>query len=339
MILYEFEYERARSVSDAAALLARLGPGARLMGGGTDLLPNMRLEIARPTAIVGLTGIEAAEPSMTPEGGLRIDGLTTLAAVTRSGLISTMAPMVAESARVVGSNQVREMGTLAGNLCQDSRCLQLNQKHDFQFKAPCFKRGGECCYPFPRNRPGTCWSVYMSDVAPALISLNAELETLRGEGERRFAIENLFTGDGANPIGLDAGEIIRAIVIPPTPAGFGWGYHKSSRRGGFEFGMSVIAVALSLDADEQSCAAARIVIGAIRERPMQARKAEQALVGQPINDKLIASVVAAAIEEVNPLPHHGFSRSYLIDDIRVYLRRVLLQAIERARGTSRDVKG
>ena len=95
---------------------------------------------------------------------------------------------------------MREMGTLAGNLCQDTRCLQLNQKHDFQFKAPCFKRGGECCYPFPRNRPGTCWSVYMSDVAPALISLNAELETLRGESERRFAVENLFTGDGANPI-------------------------------------------------------------------------------------------------------------------------------------------
>lgn len=339
MILYEFEYERARSLSDAAALLARLGPGARVMGGGTDLLPNMRLEIARPATIVGLTGIEAADPSATPEGGLRIDGLMTLAAITRSELVLKKAPMVAESARVVGSNQVREMGTLAGNLCQDTRCLQLNQKHDFQFKAPCFKRGGECCYPFPRNRPGVCWSVYMSDVAPALISLNAELETLRGDAGRRIAVENLFTGDGVNPIGLETGEIIRSVVLPPTPPGFGWGYHKSSRRGGFEYGMAVMAVALSLDAGNERCAAARIVIGAIRERPMQARKAEQALIGQPIDDKLIASVVAATIEEVNPLPHHGYSRSYLIDNIRVYLRRVLLQAIERARAGSPDVKG
>lgn len=331
MILHDFEYQRVQSLSEAAALLARLGAGARVMGGGTDLLPNMRLEIVRPTTIIGLLSIDAEPPSITPEGGLRIDALSTLAAIASSDLILTKVPMLAESARVVGSNQVREMGTLAGNLCQDTRCLQLNQKHDYQFKAPCFKRGGECCYPFPSNRPGICWSVHMSDIAPALIALNAELVTVRSAGGRRLAVEDLYSGDGIHPICLEPDEIICEVVTPPLPKNFGWGYHKSSRRGGFEYGMAVVAVTLSLEASLQTCAEARIVIGAIRERPVCAREAERALIGRPINDALIASTVATAIEEAKPLQHHGFTRSYLIDNIRVYLRRVLGRALERAR--------
>jgi len=331
MILYDFAYERARSLPEAAAMLARLGPRARIIGGGTDLLPNMRLAISQPTTIIGLSGIVTEPPHLTPEGGLRINGLTTLATIVRSELITNNVPMLAESARVVGSNQVREMGTLAGNLCQDTRCLQLNQKHDYQFRAPCFKRGGACCYPFPSNRPDTCWSVHLSDIAPALIALKAELETVRCEGERRLAVEDLFSGDGIHPIGLEPDEIIRAIVTPPLPRNFGWGYHKSSRRGGFEYGMAVIAVALSLDASRQVFDDARIVLGAIRERPVRACEGERALIGQPMSDALIASAVAATIKEINPLPHHGFTRSYLIDNIRVYLRRVLVRAVERAR--------
>jgi len=334
MILEDFEYQSAESLSEAAALLARFGPGARIMGGGTDLLPNMRLEIVRPTTIIGLRSIGAEPPRVTPEGGLRIDALTTLATIAHSELILTKVPMLAESARVVGSNQVREMGTLAGNLCQDTRCLQLNQKHDYQFKAPCFKRGGECCYPFPNNRPGICWSVHMSDIAPALIALSAELVTVRAAGGRRLAVEELFSGDGMRPICLEPDEIIREVVTPPLPKNFGWGYHKSSRRGGFEYGMAVFAVALSLEASLRTCAEARIVIGAIRERPVRARAAERALIGQPIDDALIASTVASAIEEAKPLQHHGFTRSYLIDTIRVYLRRTLVRAVERGRELS-----
>ena len=136
------------------------------------------------------------------------------------------------------------------------------------------------------------------------------------------------------PICLEPDEIIREVVTPPLPKNFGWGYHKSSRRGGFEYGMAVFAVALSLEASLRTCAEARIVIGAIRERPVRARAAERALIGQPIDDALIASTVASAIEEAKPLQHHGFTRSYLIDTIRVYLRRTLVRAVERGRELS-----
>jgi 4-hydroxybenzoyl-CoA reductase subunit beta len=330
MILYDFDYERPRTLKEAAHLLGRCGPAARVMAGGTDLLPNMRVAIARPATIIGLGGIAPEPPRSEPDGAIRIDALTRLATLTESNLIREKLPMLAESALAVGSNQIREMGTLGGNLCQDTRCLQLNQKHDFQFVEPCFKRGGARCYPFPQNKPDVCWSIYMSDIAPALIALGAELETVDESGGRRLAVEDLFTGSGLHPVTLKEGEIIHAIVAPPQPPGFGWGYHKCARRGGLEFALAVAAVAICLAADRESCTDARIVIGAVRERPVRAAAAERALVGSAIDPARLAAVAAIAAEEAKPLPHHGFTKSFIVDNLRVHLRRALARAVERA---------
>ena len=240
--------------------------------------------------------------------------------------------MLALSAHVVGGNQIRQMGTLGGNLCQATRCLQLDQKHDYQFVAPCFKRGGDCCYPFPRNRSDLCWSVFMSDVAPALIALDAEVEILGETGSRRIPIEELFTGNGLTPLKLGQAELIRTVFIPPTPPGFVGGFHKSTVRGGLEFGMAVIAVALQLAADGITCSDARIVIGAVREGPVRLVAAEAALKGAVLDEKLLARVAAEASREINPLPHHGFSKRHIRDNIRVYLRRIMAQAVASASG-------
>lgn len=330
MILYDFEYERPQSLSEASKLLAQLGDNARIMAGGTDLLPNMRLEIARPATVVSLRGIAPEPIAVNENGAIRIDALTTLAAVANSELVKSTLPMLAESARVVASNQVREMGTIGGNLCQDTRCLYLNQKHDYQFKAPCFKRGGTCCYPFPRNDPDTCWSVHMSDTAPALIALNAEVETVRSGGSRRLPVQELFNGDGLRPIALDADEIIRAIIVPPRNPKTGWGYYKSARRGGLEYGLAVMAVVLSLESDGVKCADARVVIGAVRERPERATAAERMLIGSALDTETLKKAAIQAADEVKPLPHHGFTKSFLTDNIRVHLRRTFMHAARRA---------
>jgi CO/xanthine dehydrogenase FAD-binding subunit len=236
--------------------------------------------------------------------------------------------MLVEAARVVGSQQIREMGTLGGNLCQDTRCLYFNQQHDFQFVAPCYKRGGACCYPFPQNKPGICWSVYMSDITPALMSLDARLEIIDRNGTRQMPVEELFTGDGNRPTSLVHGELISAVLVPASPANFGWGYHKSARRGGLEFATSVAAVALRID--RGVCAETRITIGAVRERPIRADNAERMLIGKPLEPALLASAAATAVTEVKPLPHHGFSKSFIVDNLRVHLARVLSKAMERA---------
>ena len=332
MILYDFDHERPGTLAEAAVLLRRHGADARIMAGGTDLLPNMRINLVRPTTVISLSGITPELPKSEPDGTIRIDALTRLATLENSKLIREQLAILAESARAVGSNQIREMGTLGGNLCQETRCLYLNQQHDYQFVAPCFKRGGVCCYPFPQNKPDVCWSVHMSDVAPALIALDAEIETAGDKGGRRFAVEDLFTGNGLKPLSLDNGEIVCAIIVPPRPSGFGWGYHKSARRGGLEFAMAVMAVTLHVAADRNTCTDARIVIGAVRERPVRAVAAEKVLTGTTFDNASVAAAVATAIEEMKPLPHHGFTKSYIVDNVRVYLRRVLTRAVRNARG-------
>jgi 4-hydroxybenzoyl-CoA reductase beta subunit len=335
MILFDFGYERAASAEDAVVRLARLGADARLLAGGTDLLPNMHSELLTPATLISLKGIAPEPPRLGADGSLRIDALTRLADLERSELIRARLPMLALAARAVGSNQIREMGTLGGNLCQETRCLQLNQRHDYQFSAPCFKRGGECCYPFPRNKRDVCWSVYMSDVAPALVALEASLEILGANGTRRVGIEELFSGSGLRSLNLESSELLRAVTVPARPARCGWGFHKSSVRGGLEFGMAVCAVSLRLESDGRTCTHARIALGAVRERPVRAPKAERLLAGSvPDNARLVQAATAAAAE-VNPLPHHGFTKRHLTDNLKVYLRRALEQALERAREEER----
>ena len=338
MIFFDFDYERAATLEDAVALLARLQGEARALAGGTDLLPSMRMENIKPGLLVSLSGIEPGEPEVLADGSIRIDALSRLANLENSILLRSKVPMLARSAHVVGGNQIRQMGTLGGNLCQEVRCMQLDQKHDYQFVAPCYKRGGACCYPFPRNRRDTCWSVFMSDIAPALIALDAQVEILGESASRRIRVEDLFTGNGLAPLKLGHAELLRAVFIPPTPRGFGWGFHKSTVRGGLEFGMAVIALTLQLAEDAMTCADARIVIGAVREGPVRAERAERSLKGAVLDEERLAQAAAEASKETNPLPHHGFTKRHLMDNIRVYLRRTMTQALERARnpGTDRD---
>ncbi|MDP6702035.1 MAG: FAD binding domain-containing protein, partial [Candidatus Latescibacteria bacterium] len=256
MILFDFEYQRPQSIEQAVALLGEQAD-AKLLAGGTDLLPNMRVEVVRPSHLVSLSGLTPAEPQEQSDGALRIDALTRLSSLENDALIGRRAPLLAAAAHCVGGNQVRQMGTLGGNLCQETRCLYYNQQHDYQFVADCYKRGGECCYPFPGNDDTTCWAVFCSDLAPALIALDAEVEILGPEGRRRQAIEDLYSGDGMRPLTLGEAEIVTAVTVPKAPSLSGWAFHKTSLRGGLEFGMVVMALTLQLEDDRQTCAGAR----------------------------------------------------------------------------------
>lgn len=330
MILVDFDYERASAPEDAVALLGSLGGDARLIAGGTDLLPNLRAGLVRPGALVSLGEIAPKPPNRLPDGSIWLDALSRLADLHASDLLATHAPMLAAAAHAVGGNQIRHMGTLGGNLCQETRCLQYNQSHDYQFVAPCYTRGGDSCYPFPQNKPGTCWSVHMSDLAPALIAHGARLEVLGPAGSRRIDVDALYSGDGMKPLRLAEAELIRAVIVPAPPPRSGWGFHKSTVRGGLEFGMAVMAVQLCLSADGL-CTDARIAIGAVRERPVRCTAAERTLLGAAPDENGLAHAAGEAAREVSPLPHHGFTKRALVDNIRVHLKRTLARALERAR--------
>jgi CO/xanthine dehydrogenase FAD-binding subunit len=330
VIFFDFDYARPDSLDDALQLLASSGSDAQLMAGGTDLIPNMRAEVVRPNLLISLSNVKPADPIEEVDGTIVIDALTTLTTLDRSPLLNAKLPMLSLSARVVGSNQVRTTGTIGGNLCQENRCLYLNQRHDYQFKPECYKLGGDCCYPFPGVESNVCWSVHMSDIAPALIALDAELALIGNARNRRVKVADLFTGNGMQPLTIGRDEMIRTVVIPPRSTNSGWGYHKSTVRGGLEYATSVVAVSLSMH--DGHCSNAHIAIGAVSEGPQRADKSEKLLEGAPLITDTIAAAADAAVDEIRILAHHGFTKGYLKENIRVHLRRALMDAAARASG-------
>ncbi|MEE8433695.1 MAG: xanthine dehydrogenase family protein subunit M [bacterium] len=329
MILPDFDYFRPASLEETAELLREHGPQCRLVAGGTDLLPNMKNNLVRPKAVISLQGIRVREPELTAEGFLRVDAKTTLADLAISSLVREQAPLLAESALEVASNQIRQMGTLGGNLCQESRCLHFNQSHEFQFQEPCYKLGGDCCYPYP-GVGKSCLSVFMSDTAPALICLEAQVEVYRGGKTRKMPLADLYTQDGLNPLTLGQEEIVTAVLIPAVSPRSGGAFEKNTTRGGVDFAIVSVAVWLRLENDGATCAEVRICLGSVAGGPLRAPKAESQLAGNRLDEAAIAAAGSNVSEEIRPVPHHGYPLGFLKHIIRVYSKRALKKAWERA---------
>jgi len=307
-------------------LLFKSGEDAALLAGGTDLIPNMKNGTIQLKVLISLNHISAEKEHLTADGSLKIDALSTLPAVAQSPLIKEKAPTLAEAAFHVGGQQVRNRATVGGNLCQETRCLYLNQRHGFQFVDPCYKRGGDCCYPFPAGK-SVCLSVFMSDLAPVLMTLGAELVVLDSSGERCVDINDFYTGDGLKPLKIGPAEMISAIFIPPDSQQMHCRFVKATPRGGLEFAMISVATALKIDASNQQCDQARIAVGSINTGPLRVFKAEQAMAGHCLNETLAAEVAQIVAGEVTVLPHHGYAKGYLKQLIEVHTKRSLMARI------------
>jgi 4-hydroxybenzoyl-CoA reductase beta subunit len=331
--LPKFAYLKPVTIAGAVSLLDAHHPGARVVAGGTELFPRMKYGLNCPETLIRLKTIPPQPPVTTEDKTLLVDPLITLAAVKRSETIRRLAPLLSDAAGKVASQEIRNMGTLGGNLCQDTRCLYYNQRHDYQYVKPCFKRGGDRCYFITKGR--RCWAVFMADTAPALVALNASIKVAgAANGERTFPLAALYSGDAGNPLTLAPDEIITEIRIPPPSALRGSAFAKFSLRGGVEFaGLSVAAV-LGLQDDGKTCVQVRIAVGAVSAAPMRAHRAEFHLSGKPLAASIITEAANLTATEIQPVPHHGFSRAYLSECLRVYTRLALTVAVAQAGQTS-----
>lgn len=327
MHLPKFEYLAAASTQEAAQLLKKHGPGARLVAGGTDIFPRMKYRLIEPEILINPCGLPTREPTINEDGGLILDAFMTLTEVVRSPLIREKAALIAEAAYTVASNEIRHMGTLGGNLCQETRCLYYNQSHEFQFVEPCFKRGGNHCDFIPRGNK--CRAVFMADTAPALISLGAEVKITGPVDSRQISLEELYSGDALQPLEMEPDEILAEVLIPEQPAGRLAAYSKFSLRGALEFGALGIAAALDMDDSGLTCLQARIAVGAVSPAPLRAFKAESLLEGKEVSDTLFTKAARAAVEELQIIPHHGYSGYYLKKCMQVQMQRVLGTAVAR----------
>jgi 4-hydroxybenzoyl-CoA reductase subunit beta len=320
MRLPPFTYLAPVSVTDAVKLMADHGPEAMLVAGGTDLYPNMKRRQFEPSVLVGLRGVR----DLTGVRGSAVTGMTIgagtiLTAVSEHAEIVRSYPALATAAGLVSSPQLRNMGTIGGNVCVDTRCNYYNQSYQWRKAVNfCMKKDGEICLVAPGSH--RCWAVSSSDTAPVLWSLGAKVRLVGPKGERVIPISALYQDDGIQYLSKQPGEVLADIVLPPAE---GWrsSYLKLRRRGSFDFPVLGVAVALRMEGDTVREAA--ITLGAVASQPRPAPDAAALLVGQRLGPELIERVAEAAYRPSKPLDNTDLTHPYRKKMTRVFVARAL----------------
>ena len=306
-----FDYRAPRSVAAAAKILAGEGPQAMLVAGGTDLLPNMKRRHQTPKVLVSLKGIE----SLRKVNGSLGSGLTLSELIQ----IKTIPAALRQAAAQVATPHLRNMGTLGGNLCLDTRCTYYNQNYEWRQAIDfCLKKDGDTCWVATASK--RCVAVSSTDTAPALIALNAKV-VLQGSSEREIPVENLYKNDGIDYLSRKPDEILTAIRIP---AGWKSTYCKLRRRGSFDFPILGVAVALKVSGDVIE--EARVALGAAASRPFLVEKAGAYLNGKKLTDEVIAEASAMIANRAKPLDNTDMDlywRKEVADDFAGYALREL----------------
>jgi 4-hydroxybenzoyl-CoA reductase subunit beta len=322
MRLPPFRYLGPRRLEDAIAWLAEHGPEAMPVAGGTDLYPNMKRRQFEPRVLVGLRGVRELDGIRgRAQDGLRLGAGATLTEVATHPEVRAHHPALARAAGVVSTPQLRNVGTLGGNLCVDTRCNYYNQSFEWrQAIGFCMKKDGDICLVAPGSP--RCWAVSSSDTAPVLWALGAEATLAGPGGERRVPVSALYRDDGIRYLGLAPGEILTEVRLPPAD---GWRatYWKLRRRGAFDFPVLGVAVALRLEGEV--CREARVVLGAVASQPREVPEAAGVLVGERLGPEVIARAAAAAARPAKPLDNTDMVYHYRKRMTRVYVERALTE--------------
>jgi 4-hydroxybenzoyl-CoA reductase subunit beta len=316
-----FRYLAPRTMEQATRLLAQEGEQAMLVAGGTDLYPNMKRRQFTPPVLIGLRALEALKHiNGSPEQGMRLGAGVTLTTLAEHPTVLQHYPALATAAGSVSTPQLRNMGTIGGNLLLDTRCNYYNQtefwRHSIDY---CMKKDGDVCLVAPGSP--RCWAISSADTAPVLVSLDAQARLVSVRGERVLPVRELFRDDGINPYTREADEILSEIILPPAD---GWRsvYLKLRRRGSFDFPILGVAVALRFAADG-TVAGARLTLGAVASHPVEATDAATLLTGQRLTPELITEVATLAAKRSKPLDNADLTINYRKQVTPVYIRRAL----------------
>jgi 4-hydroxybenzoyl-CoA reductase subunit beta len=306
MRLPYFRYLAPRTVHEAADLLAANADDAMLVAGGTDVLPNMKRRQQVPGTLVGLR--QVAELKKIANGdGLCIGAGITLTEVV--GYLKTSGSYAAlrQAAVQVATPHLRNMGTLGGNLCLDTRCNYYDQNYEWRKAINfCMKKDGKTCWVATSSPK--CLAVSSTDTAPALLALQATITLVSAEKTRKIALADLYRNDGIHYLTRQPTEILTAIDVPRLE---GWRstYWKLRRRGSFDFPVLSVAAAVKL-APDGAVEAARIVLGAVSSRPVDASAAASSLVGERLTDEAIARTSELAAVPARPMDNTDFTLAW-----------------------------
>jgi 4-hydroxybenzoyl-CoA reductase subunit beta len=337
MSLPEFELLRPRTVTEAVELLARHGSASapshgaphgaaiQIVAGGTDLLPSLQQRLFEPRYLLDISGIAEMRGMRATEQGLEIGALTTLASIEHDAVLVRDFPVLALAAAAVASPVLRNMGTLGGNICLDTRCLWYNQSLAWRKSCGfCIKKDGELCHVAPAG--SKCWAAFSADTPPALLCLGAEIEIAGPGGLRRLRLQDFYTGEGDARIKLACQEMLTRVFLPASAAGYRGAYRKLRVRGSIDYPLAAVAVAYR--PANGIAAEARVAITAVNPAPLLVDDAGR-LFAQAMTDGKSATEAAAAAGEfaakaAKPLTTSALTPEYRREMIRVLTKRALL---------------
>lgn len=330
MRLPKFQHLAPTSLAEALALHAQHKESAVMLAGGTDLVVLLRQRVATPPFVMSLNRVPDLDYIVsTPDGGLRIGPMTTIHSIETRPALQRDFGLLAEAAGKIASPQVRNFATLGGNLCLDTRCWFYNQSAAWrQSRPPCFKRGSKLCHVV---KHGTrCYALFKGDMAPALMVLGCTVKLARGAGKRMASLEQIYTGDGQNPLTLGGVEMITEVSVPPQPDGAGTSYLKLSPRQGVDFAIATIAARMVLDAGG-ACAEARVALGSVASAPIRAVGAETLLKGKRLSGELLEKAADAVLKDVGPVVSIGAPVDYKKKMIRHLAQEAIAAAWKKAK--------
>jgi xanthine dehydrogenase YagS FAD-binding subunit len=303
-----FSYVRIRSLKEATEHLS--SDGAKVHAGGTDLLGCLRDNVFEAKKVVSISGLKNLRRiEETKEGGLRIGALTTITEIADSKKVRDNYPALAKAASEVASPQLRNQGTIGGNLCQKPRCWY------YRGEFHCLRKGGSTCYAYQGENQfhcifgsgGICYITHPSDTAPALVAYQATLRIVGPKGTRLLPIEKFYvlpSQDVRKETVLKPNEILTEILLPPQPKGLLSSYRKVRARRSWDFALAGVALALKLKEDRIE--KARMVLSGAAPIPWRSKEAEQTLTGNPLNTDTITRAVNAALKKAEPLEKNSY---------------------------------
>jgi 4-hydroxybenzoyl-CoA reductase subunit beta len=339
--LPQFKLLRPGTLEDALSLLAKhndhvaasdsraqdgRAPSAynlRIVAGGTDLIPSMRQKLFEPQYVLDIRHIAELKGIRQQGSGVEIGALTSLTTIEHSDLLRRRYDVLSEAASTVASPLLRNMGTIGGNICLDTRCLWYNQSLTWRKGCGfCIKKDGDLCHVAPGGPK--CWAAFSGDTPPALLCLSAEIEIASASGLRRMPLRDFYTGDGVAYRKLQPNEILTRVFLPESSADYCGVYRKLRVRGSIDYPLAGVAVVVKRS--NGHVADARLAITAVNPAPLLVKGASELLAGKIVDEALAEAVGDLAAKTAKPLTTSALTPEYRREMIRVFTKRVVLAA-------------
>ena len=323
MTLPAVEVLRPESVSAAVEAL-RAHPGARVLAGGTDIVPNLKYGMYDTQHLVALRGLskELRYLRETPDG-LRLGALCSIDELAQNQLVRARLPALADACSQIAGPQLRRMGTLGGNLCLDTRCVYINQTYFWRSALGfCIKKDGTLCHVVAGGK--RCVAAASNDTAPVLLALDASVRTVSPRGERTLPLREFYLADGVHNTVLEPDELLTEVQIPNAAFAKRQAFAKLRTRAAIDFPALNLAVAIELS--DSKVASVALAVGALAARPALIKGLED-LRGRPADARFAEELGRRAHKQCKPLTNIGIDPEWRRDILPVLVRRTVLRAL------------